>query len=286
MLLCGAESWYRHRISYYYLTKLLEVNCSYKQLKNIAEIKDSNGNACLFNGLTILERARFLYGRMMSMSMAVNAVYNRMQTQQASIQRPKSKGGDFTQAVKRAVDSYEFCGVSEFHSAKDCAADEIYFGYAVAGEPGNDTELPCNFHKPVDYNEEDPVIIARMYPWDGTEAIVREIHVNDVNLSSADYYDTFAYGIYLEEKGEIPNMNDLLIAYDLAHDNSSSENDGMFDKADVICAIEEFMKAGLEQGYYKQYLDFLQLYNVVNKHNDDWLKDGNSNRQADEYLEA
>ncbi len=49
----------------------------------------------------------------------------------------------------------------------------------------------------------------------------------DVNLSSADYYDTFAHGIYLKEKGEIPYLNDLLTAYDLAHDDSSSENDGM-----------------------------------------------------------
>ena len=29
--------------------------------KIIADIKDSNGNACLFNGLIILERARFCY---------------------------------------------------------------------------------------------------------------------------------------------------------------------------------------------------------------------------------
>lgn len=222
----------------------------------------------------------------MSMSMAVNAVYNRMQIQHASIQKPKSKGSDFTQAVKGAVDSYRFCGVSEFHSTKDCATDEIYFGYAIAGETGNDTELPCNFYKPVDYNEEDPVIIARMYPWDGSEAIVREIHIKDVNLSSADYYDTFAYGIYLKEKGEIPYLNDLLTAYDLAHDNSSSENDGMLDKADVISAIEEFMKAGLEQGYYKQYLDFMQLFNVINRHNDTWTKNGNRNKTTDEFLEV
>jgi hypothetical protein len=33
---------------------------NHKHLKNIADIKDSNGNACLFNGMNILERARFL----------------------------------------------------------------------------------------------------------------------------------------------------------------------------------------------------------------------------------
>lgn len=32
----------------------------YDNLKSIPDIKDSNGNACLFNGLTILGRARFL----------------------------------------------------------------------------------------------------------------------------------------------------------------------------------------------------------------------------------
>ena len=40
---------------------MVRVDYIYKQLKNIADIKDSNGNACLFNGLTILEGARFYY---------------------------------------------------------------------------------------------------------------------------------------------------------------------------------------------------------------------------------
>lgn len=210
------------------------------------------------------------------MSISLNAAYNSTQFYNKTITSFYNRQG-VNQTISKSSDSYQFCGVSEFHSMNDHSAEEVQIkgGYAVAGEPGNDTELPCNFYKPIDYNEEDPVIIARMYPWDGSEDIVREIHVKDVDLSSADYYDTFAYGIYLTEKGEIPNMNDILIAYDMAHDNSSSADDGMFDKADVISAIEEFMKAGLEQGYYKQYLDFLQLFNVINKHNDAWLKNDN-----------
>ncbi len=92
------------------VSSIISETRSYKLLKNITDIKDSNGNACPFNGLTILERARFLlFGRMMSMSMAVNAVYNRMQIQHASIQKSKSKESDFTQAVKGAEDSYRFC---------------------------------------------------------------------------------------------------------------------------------------------------------------------------------
>lgn len=206
----------------------------------------------------------------MSMSMAVNAVYNRMQIQQAQVQRPKSKGSDITQAVKGAVDSYRFCGVSEFHSMKDCAADEIDFGYAIAGLQGDDNQLPCNFYKRADYNDEDPVIIARMYPWDGSDPIVREIHVKEVDLSNADYYDTFACGIYLKEKGQIQYIGDILLPYELAEEEQQEGYwDGKVDsfaKYDVLKALDNFIKESFETGRYKQYMEFKHLQEAIEKY--------------------
>ena len=41
------------------------------------------------------------------------------------------------------------------------------------------------------------------------------------------------------------------------------------DKVDVISAIRDFMEAGINQGYYNQYVDFLALLNAIerNTHN-------------------
>ena len=158
---------------------------------------------------------------------------------------------------------------SVFHSKEDCGVGETYLNCALSGSEGDPNNLPCNFYKPADYNEEDPVYIARLYPWDGSESIVKEIHLKDVDLTHADKIETFAYGIYLEDKGEIANLNDILTAYDHAHDNAhDNASDGAkfnLDKVDVISAIRDFMEAGLNQGYYNQYVDFLALLNAVER---------------------
>ena len=154
---------------------------------------------------------------------------------------------------------------SVFHSKEDCGVGETYLDCALSGREGDPNNLPCNFYKPADYNEEDPVYIARLYPWDGSETIVKEIHLKDVDLTHANKIETFAYGIYLKDKGEIANLDDILTAYDYAHDNASAGTKSNLDKVDVISAIREFMEAGLKQGYYNQYVDFLALFNAIER---------------------
>lgn len=154
---------------------------------------------------------------------------------------------------------------SVFHSKEDCGVGETYLNCAFSGSEGDPNNLPCNFYKPADYNEEDPVYIARLYPWDGSESIVKEIHLKDVDLTHANEIETFAYGIYLKDKGEIANLNDILTAYDHAHDNALSDTKSNLDKVDVISAIREYMEAGLKQGYYNQYVDYLALFNAIER---------------------
>lgn len=152
-----------------------------------------------------------------------------------------------------------------FHSKDDCGVGETYLNCALSGSAGDPNNMPCNFYKPVDYNEDDPVYIARLYPWDGSESIVKEIHLKDVDLTHANEIETFAYGIYLKDKGEIANLNDILTAYDHAHDNALSDTKSNLDKVDVISAIREYMEAGLKQGYYNQYVDYLALFNAIER---------------------
>lgn len=154
---------------------------------------------------------------------------------------------------------------SVFHSKEDCGVGETYLNCALSGSEGDPNNLPCNFYKPADYNEDDPVYIARVYPWDGSESIVKEIHLKDVDLTHANEIETFAYGIYLKDKGEIANLNDILTAYDHAHDNALSDTKSNLDKVDVISAIREYMEAGLKQGYYNQYVDYLALFNAIER---------------------
>ena len=152
-----------------------------------------------------------------------------------------------------------------FHSKEDCGVGETYLNCSLSGNAGDPNNMPCNFYKPADYNEEDPVYIARLYPWDGSESIVKEIHLKDVDLTHANEIETFAYGIYLKDKGEIANLNDILTAYDHAQGNVSSDTRSQFDKVDVISAIREYMEAGLKQGYYNQYVDYLALFNAIER---------------------
>lgn len=154
---------------------------------------------------------------------------------------------------------------SVFHSKEDCGVGETYLNCALSGSEGDPNNLPCNFYKSADYNEDDPVYIARLYPWDGSESIVKEIHLKDVDLTHADKIETFAYGIYLKDKGEIVNIDDILIAYDHAYFNAYDSTNSHLDKVDIVSAIREFMEAGFNQGYYKQYVDFLALLNAIER---------------------
>ena len=154
---------------------------------------------------------------------------------------------------------------SVFHSKEDYGVGETYLNCALSGSEGDPNNLPCNFYKPADYNEDDPVYIARLYPWDGSESIVKEIHLKDVDLTHANKIETFAYGIYLKDKGEIANLDDILTAYDHAHDNASPCTKSNLNKVDVIRAIREFMEAGLNQGYFNQYVDYLSLFNGIER---------------------
>ena len=84
-------------------------------------------------------------------------------------------------------------------------------------------------------------------------------------MTHANKIETFAYGIYLKDKGEIANLDDILIAYDHAHFNTSDSTNSHLDKMDVISAIREFMEAGLNQGYFNQYVDYLSLFNGIER---------------------
>ena len=86
-----------------------------------------------------------------------------------------------------------------------------------------------------------------------------------MDLTHANKIETFAYGIYLKDKGEIANLNDILTAYDQAHFNAQSDTKSNLDKVDVISAIKEFMQSGLKQGFYSQYVDYLSLFNAIER---------------------
>lgn len=197
------------------------------------------------------------------MNVALNLAYNIANSQRQGTSTRLSEEKDFGQTMSEAVDSSDNNNTAahELHSAKDCEPGEVYTGYAIARSQGNDDKMPCNFYKPSDYNEEDPVIIARMYPWDGSDPIVREIHINDVSLSNADYYDTFAYGIYLEQKGEISNMSTLLTAHGIAGEGAGIGAES--NERDVMGAIIKMVDESYDAGNYQQYMDYLNLLNSV-----------------------
>ena len=197
------------------------------------------------------------------MNVAFNPGINYGTMYRPNTNKPKSKMEATTSLPQTSY--YKDPIPSVFHSKDDCGVGETYLNCALSGSEGDPNNLPCNFYKPADYNEDDPVYIARLYPWDGSESIVKEIHLKDVDLTHADKIETFAYGIYLEDKGEIANLNDILTAYDQAHFNAQSDTKSNLDKVDVISAIKEFMQAGLKQGFYSQYVDYLSLFNAIER---------------------
>ncbi len=194
------------------------------------------------------------------MNVALNLGYNIANSQRLGTSRYLSESKNFGQTLSEAVDSSDNMSANELHSAKDCEPGEVYTGYAIARSQGDDDKMPCNFYTPADNNEEDPGIIARMYPWDGSDPIDREIHINDISLSNADYYDTFAYGIYLEQKGEISNMRTLLTAHGIAGEGVSSAGSN---QRDVMGAIIKMVDESYDAGNYQQYMDYLNLLNSV-----------------------
>jgi len=138
----------------------------------------------------------------------------------------------------------------------------ICLDYALCGDVGNPAKPYCQFYKPVNYSDDDPIYVAKLYPWDDSEPIIREIHLNDLDSSHMDKYETFAYGIHLKEQGKIPYLNDILIAYDHANDNTSNNNSNS-NKVNIIDSIKEFMNEGLKHGYYEQYMHYLSLFNIL-----------------------
>ena len=135
---------------------------------------------------------------------------------------------------------------------------------SMCGEINNPQNLPCKFYKPSNYSEEDPVYIAKIYPWDGSDPIIREIHLNNINFSNIDEYETFAYGIYLKKQGKIPWLNDILTAYDQAN-YQLSDDSSSFNKVNIIQSIKEDMNEGLKNRYYEQYLRYKSLFNLLTK---------------------
>ena len=89
-------------------------------------------------------------------AIALNPTYNRAQVQRSTVIKPSSKNQISDLSFSGAVNSHRDCGVFEFHSMKDCDVDETMWGlgYAVAGTQGDDNQLPCNFYKPVEFDEE------------------------------------------------------------------------------------------------------------------------------------
>lgn len=193
------------------------------------------------------------------MNVALNMAYNIARSQRTAVKNTLAQGNEFKASLTSASDSRSAAGVNELHSSKDCGSGEVYSGYAVARKQGDSEKPSCNFYKPADYNEADPVIIARMYPGDGEDAVTREIHIKDVNLSNADYYETFAYGMYLEQNGEINSMHGLMTAHSIAEGSGSSSTDGR----DVTGAIIRMVNESYDGGNYTQYMDYLNLLNAV-----------------------
>ncbi|MCR5402748.1 MAG: hypothetical protein K6E91_02895 [Butyrivibrio sp.] len=195
------------------------------------------------------------------MNVALNMAYSVAKSQRTAIKHTLSAGNDFERTLTGATDAKASAGVNELHSSKDCAPGEVYSGYAVARKQGDSEKPSCNFYKPADYNDADPVIIAKMYPGDEEDAVTREIHINDVNLSNADYYETFAYGMYLQQKGEISSVHGLMTAHSVAAGGEQSGSD--LNGRDVTGAIIKMVNESYDAGDYSQYMDYLKLLNAV-----------------------
>ena len=138
----------------------------------------------------------------------------------------------------------------------------IRIDYALGGEMGNPSKPYCQFYKPVNYSDADPVFVAQFYPWDDSEPVTREIHLKDIDFSYTDRYEAFAYGIYLEEQGKNSYLDDMVIAFDHANANMP-DNTSNFNKVDLIGSIKEFMNEGLKHGYYEQYIHYLTIFNSI-----------------------
>ena len=55
----------------------------------------------------------------------------------------------------------------------------ICLDYALCGDVGNPSKPYCQFYKPANYSDDDPIYVAKLYPWDDSEPIIREIHLID-----------------------------------------------------------------------------------------------------------
>lgn len=141
----------------------------------------------------------------------------------------------------------------------------IQLEYALCGEDGNPEKPYCRFYKTADYSEDDPVYIAKLYSWDNSEPITREIHINEIDFSHMDKYEAFSYGIYLEEHSKCDYISDMLIAFEHANDNTSNKGCN-FNKVNVLDSIKVFMNEGLKNGYYDQYIHYLTIFNTLKKH--------------------
>lgn len=195
------------------------------------------------------------------MNVALNMAYGIARTQRAAIKNTLSQGTGFEATLSDAVDSKAAEGVNELHSTKDCGTGEVDTAYSETQKQGGSEKPSCSFYKSADYNEADPVIVAKMYTGDSDDATTREIHINDVNLSNADYYETVAYGIYLEQKGEISNMHELMTAYSIAE--RREQNSFSTDGRDVTGAIFKMVNESYDGGNYSQYMDYLNLLNTI-----------------------
>ncbi len=138
----------------------------------------------------------------------------------------------------------------------------IQLDYAICGEDGNPDKPYCKFYKPTDYSEDNPIYIAKLYSWDNSEPITKEIHINEIDFSQIDKYEAFSYGIYLQEHGKCNYLDDMVIAFEHANDNASNKESN-FNKVNIIDSIKEFMNEGLKNGYYEQYMHYLTIFNAI-----------------------
>ena len=143
----------------------------------------------------------------------------------------------------------------------------VRIDFALCGEKGNPSEPYCQFYKPANYSDDDPIFVAKFYPWDDSEPVTREIHLKDIDFSYTDKYEAFAYGIYLEEQGKNSYLDDMVIAFDHANANMP-DNTSNFNKVDLIGSIKEFMNEGLKHGYYEQYMHYLTIFNTIKEQTD------------------
>jgi hypothetical protein len=118
-------------------------------------------------------------------------------------------------------------------------------------------------YKPKDFDESNPVYKVRI--WDEAGNVTeRTVDISQVDPTSCDEIDMFAYSSYLTDSGKCSNAQSAFMGARADYNSSNDYYSGSPDKTNWLDVVKQIMQmqydAGNLEGYldYKKFLDYLE----------------------------